>query len=130
MVGSITGAIVGWLSVGGRGWSASRSGVIALALASGAVVFAIESAWAYRTYAAAANAALEQNPLGKMVQAADAEAFRPATPWRFIAAQMDRSGGWWLVDGLLVCGATVVAALVITTQLSQSKVGQPNGEVP
>lgn len=130
IVGGVAGALAGGLTVAGGRRSGSRAGLFALAVACGAVVFAVETFWAYRTYTASAKAALEQNPLGRMVQAADAEAFRPASPWRFIAVQMERSGGWWIIDGLLICAAAVAAALVVTSLIRPQLGDQPSGDMP
>jgi hypothetical protein len=129
LVGGLSGALVGLLvspnNVRAKNWPLAM-----LALAAGLIVFTVETFWAYRTYVAAAKATLEQNPLGQMVQAANADAFKPASPWRFMHIQFERSGGWWLIDGLLVCVATVIAAIVVSSQMSRPSASEHDGDTP
>jgi len=129
LVGGITGICVGLLN-SHDAVPAKRWRLVTTTFVAGVVVFAVETFWAYRTYVAAAKATLEQNPLGQMVQAANAEAFSPASPWRFMRIQFERSGGWWLVDGLLVCVATVIAAMVVSSQTNRPAVRQHDGDTP
>jgi hypothetical protein len=112
LAGALAGYLTLWLVLQ-RHSCVTMPMVAALALAATFVVLATETGWAYRTYVRSARAAVHQSPLGQLAQSAEGgELFRPAPLSQFVAAQIERSRGWWWIDAAMLGSGTVIGGAI------------------
>ncbi len=108
VVGGLSAAVFRWLATATRYWPFAAAGL------AGLTVVLSQSWFSYRYYTADRERQIAGNPLATMA-AQHADGFGHVPMHRFIAAQIDRSGGWWLADAGLTVAASILSGWLWTS---------------